>query len=96
MAHFLRSNELPFTPKSITKPIIGAMCRLETIDGNDVLYIVHEWPLRLIRKDVPIAPIPDRVRLIGLAGETIQVTHKFWVTLETVNPYHLVIDIASP
>ncbi len=100
MTHFLRANEVPpdWRCRTLSRPIAAVVCRHER-DGKDDVLRIHDGDgggIVVANLGLPVALVPDRVRVVGPEGEPIRPSTKLWVTLNTIDPYHLVLDTAEP
>lgn len=96
MTHFLRKGEV--SGSSVQQPIACVTCRLEKIGGKEVLRLVDtEDVIGILKVGSLVAPLPDRVSLLPAEDDVpIVAEHRFWVSTETIDPYHVVIDTDSP
>jgi hypothetical protein len=84
-----------------TRLIAGATVRYQK-RGRDRLLIVCtpddvEHPIAAMRMGSQMAPVPDSVKIIDpTTKKPIRPSHRFWVTLETLDPFHMVIDTEWP
>ena len=49
-------------------------------------------PPSLARGDAVFVPLPKEIKVISQDGEPITPTWKFWISTETFDPFHLLID----
>lgn len=94
--HFIQSKDVGPFPRTTKKVLAAVCCHHEKRDGEDVLVITSEDPIRIVKMGTSITALPGRVKIISQEGEAVRASHKFWVTLETFNPYHLVFDHLDP
>lgn len=100
MTHFLLSKERnESTP--ISRPIAGVAVRF-TKRGRDRLLVVctpddTEHPIAIMRTGAQMAPVPDSVKVVDPeTNKPIKASHRFWVTIESFDPLHMVIDTEWP
>lgn len=46
-----------------------------------------------VDKSTPIVKMPENFQIIDENGEELKPTGEFYVTVQTIDPYHLVLDI---
>jgi hypothetical protein len=56
---------------------------------------VQEGGICILTPDALFVPLPERIKVIDLDGKPIKSTWKFFVTIESFNPFHVVIDAPS-
>lgn len=55
--------------------------------------IVHDGSLCLVKGDTLVTELPSEFKVYGIDGEEIPPANKFYITVETINPYHLILDM---
>lgn len=92
MSHVLRKDELHSERELGTRRVgVHAMVerrvRLRTAGHGSGLSVLHA--------DTRIAPLPDRLKVVGEDGEEIKPTRgsRFWITTETIDPMHVVCEL---
>lgn len=98
--HFLRENERGHY-RCTTRPIAAVRVKFETVDKARVLVMCGpdegKSPLGVLRPDVRIAALPADVKILDPeTRKPIKRSKQFWVTAETFDPYHMVIDTDNP
>lgn len=92
--HFLRENER-YGSSELGRPWAAVRVKL---DGAR-LHIVDdgEGALVIAKMDAIFAPLPERIVVVGPDGKIVKPSKRsrFWVTLESIDPYHLVTDAAD-
>lgn len=100
--HLLRKSEAPpeFGLKPSTQRRIAGVCVQHEQRGRDDVLVITEVGdlgcLIVLKLGIGVWPLPDRVKVFNPEGEEIKPEHKFWVTTETFNPYHIVLDTDQP
>lgn len=98
--HFLRKNENPgWGARHTTRVLAAVRVRHETVDREDRLVLDPDPeadPFSFVKPGTALVKLPDRVPVLAPDGSRIKTSHQFWVTTETFNPYHLVLDIQDP
>ncbi len=56
---------------------------------------IQEGGICILKPDALFVPLPDRIKVVDLDGKAIKASWKFFVTVETFNPHHVVIDAPS-
>jgi hypothetical protein len=47
----------------------------------------------IAKPDTQIAELPENYKIVNKDNEEIQPTNKFYISVETINPYHLIFDM---
>ena len=76
----------------LTRAYAGVQVRRENNRKDYVLDDEAEEPLVLVKPDTLLVQL-DEEQVLSPDGESIQPTGRFYATAETINPYHLVLDI---
>jgi hypothetical protein len=86
--HFLRKGELE-CPLALGKPRAAVQVR---VAGTQVA--IMEDSLVVAHRDALFVPLPERIKVVGPDGKVVTPSRdsRFWVTVETIDPYHLVIE----
>lgn len=101
MTHFLLTKEKEGRSHFISRPIAGVTVRFEK-RGRDRLLVVCsiddvEHAIAIMQMGAQMAPVPASVKVIDAATrKTIKPSHRFWVTLESLDPFHMLIDAEWP
>lgn len=63
--------------------------------GKDVSLEVQTDGIGVAKSDAQLSPLPDRVKVVDVDGKVVTPSHgsSFWVTSETIDPFHGVIEI---
>lgn len=85
MSHIVKGG----SPKAIGRKHCAVKVQIK--DKN--LYLVEDG-FCIVTPDTLILPLPSDIKVYSEDGEEIPASGKFYVSAETINPYHLVIDIA--
>ncbi len=92
MTHIVGVKERVLHDVRFNKPV-GAM-RVKR-SGNTLL-LDHDRPGLVIAKwDVIWVPLPESVKIV-CEGRFVQAFNRFWITVESFDPYHLVCDRTEP
>lgn len=100
MTHFLLSKEKDQSMPT-SRLIAGAAVRYQK-RGRDRLLVVCtpddvEHAIAVMKMGTQMAPVPNSVKVVDPeTRKTIRASHRFWVTLETFDPFHMVIDTEWP
>lgn len=95
MSHFLREYELAGV-QILGKPRAMAKVRVLRKKGSISLEIVPG--LGIARMDTQLVPLPDRVKVVEPSGKKVVRPSKgsaFWVTVETIDPFHGVVELPN-
>ncbi len=100
MSHFLVRGEMESwkRPMTLGRPIAAVVCRHEREGKSDRLRI-HAGDgggIVVAKVGLALAPLPASVRVVGPADEPVEPSTRFWVTLDTFDPFHLVLDVEDP
>lgn len=52
-------------------------------------------PVRLVRPGTLLSPLPPDLRVVDPEGVSIAAAGRFYLTTETCDPYHLLVDVLS-
>jgi hypothetical protein len=85
--HFLGRYEFKFRRHAIRACVTVLVARGRGKDGT--LEVV---PGSVAVMDAEVVRLPDGVMVVGPGGEVIAPTWGFWVTTESIDPYHLLTD----
>jgi hypothetical protein len=90
--HFLRKDELS-CPRELGKA--RAAVRVK-VDGTRLVMTAVD-AIVVAKRDALFVPLPERIRVIGPDGKAIKPSRgaRFWITVETLDPYHLVTESAE-
>lgn len=71
-----------------------AAVRVEAIRKNGKYIELRVVPgsLCVIKPDAIVAPIPESLSVVDTDGNPIQAERQFFISTESFDPYHLVID----
>jgi len=95
VSHFLREGELAGV-QILGKPRALAKVRVVRKKGSVSLEIVPE--IGVARMDAQLVPLPDRVKVIEPGGKKAVRPSRgsaFWVTVETIDPFHGVVELPN-
>ena len=76
----------------LRQPYAGVQVRRRNGRKDYVLDDEAEEPLILVKPDTLLVELEDE-RVTLPDGEVLNATGKFFVTAETINPYHLILDV---
>lgn len=98
MTHFLLAREKRVG--YLRRPLAAVTVRAAK-KGKDRVLIVQtsdevKHPIGVLKVGVTLAPLPSGVKVLDDEGEPIAPSHGFWVTTETLDPYHMLIDAEDP
>lgn len=81
-----------FLKKATGTPLgmIRAAVKVRYDPKKKALILEKETPM-VLKSDALIAPIPDDIPILDSEGKRIK--GKFHVTIETFNPYHMVVEL---
>lgn len=83
MAHILKN--------TATRPIGKQYCAVKVEVKGKKLIVVGG--VEFVAPDTRIAVLPDGYEVQTMDGETIRPSGTFYITSETINPYHLLMDV---
>lgn len=63
-----------------------------TVEGKK---LITDGELVFVKPDTQIAELPPAYKVIDSNGEEIPPSGKFYITVQTINPYHLIMDIST-
>lgn len=87
--HFAASKDM-WAVRAVQRPW-GAV-EVQVLKGGKTLQ-VKTGSICVIKADALIIPLPKGIRVVSDEGEAIEPTWGFWVTTETFDPWHLLIDL---
>ena len=87
--HFVASKNM-FAARSVQRP--WAAVSVEVLKGGKILQ-VKTGSICVIKSDAMIVPLPKTIRVVSDEGEESTPTWGFWVTTETFDPWHLLLDL---
>ena len=92
--HFLRNDEVRY------RRTLGHRWACVTVRaegrGSERTLIVQEGSIAVLKLGVYLIELPQDVRVLGPDGKQIHASWKFWVTLETFDPFHCLTDMEEP
>ena len=88
--HFLNKDEL-WRARAIQRPCAAVKVRFTRKARERVLTVEHGF-VAILGHDAIIAPLPKDVVVVTEDGEAIEASRGFWVTIETFDPWHLLMD----
>jgi len=84
MSHLLHSSER-VGARPVGRPYAAVLAEKR----GDALQVVDR--VVLIKPDAQVVRLPDRIRI--LSGDSpIEPTWGFWISVETMDPYHAILD----
>lgn len=89
MTHFLKPDEVRGAYDHLTRPRAVVTVRYE---APNLLRVQPDMPIGVVKPDVGMVPVPDRIKVVDPKGKAIRPSGKFLVSTESFNPYHLVAD----
>ncbi len=95
--HFLRQEEAALE-RELGKPYAAVKVR---VTGTQLQIQPHgddnESVISVVRMDTLLAPLPERFRVVGPNGKVVKPSKgkRFWVTTQTIDPFHLVLEAES-
>jgi hypothetical protein len=91
--HFLRKDELDRLDCELGKPYAAVRVRVQgthlvMTPGDEGHCIV------ICKMDTLFVPLPERISVVGPDGQAVKPSKgsRFWVTVETIDPFHLVTE----
>lgn len=97
--HFLRKNEMR-DARTLLQLRAGVRVKLIGKESEQQLVVDvrededAESPLIILKHDVQVAPLPDRVKVFDpIENKQIKPSGRFFVSTETFDPYHVVCDM---
>jgi len=98
MAHFLLKHER--RARWVTRTLAAVTVRVVRRGGQRTLVVQTadevERPIGMLKTGVSIAPLPEGVRVLDSEGDAIPPSRRFWVTTDTIDPFHMLIDTEDP
>lgn len=94
--HFLSSHirRSFLRPEPLGKPRAAVRVWWRKPHAGALFLELHVDPIVLLKADALVFPLPEEIRIVASTdGEVIRPKGKFWVTIETFDPAHLVTDI---
>ena len=77
---------------ALWKPRACVSVRVEYRDRKPVL-IVKDGSVGVLKGDAILVELPKEIPVIGPDGDRIKPTGKFYVTTETFDPHHALVDL---
>lgn len=65
--------------------------KVERINKKEHKYKVTD--VCIIGEDTPMTDLPDNFQIVDAEGAEIKPTGRFLMTAETIDPYHIVVDM---
>ncbi len=87
LTHFGR-----FREDAIVKPRACVAVRVTRQRGPCTLRI-EDAPLRILKADALMAPLPEDVVVLHVDGRVCKATGRFYVTTESFDPCHMLTDV---
>lgn len=91
MSHFLSSDKYGYS-RFTTKPYACVKVQTVRVGRKVQLQIVPENSIFVMKVDTGLRQLPKDIPIVGPDGEVCAASGEFFVTTETFDPYHLVID----
>ena len=88
MSHFL-PRDVVERAEPLRRPHIAAGVR---VDGKRHVLRLTEDPLVIAKAGTLVVELPSNVRVMGTDGRPIAASGRFLVTVETIDPFHLLLD----
>lgn len=93
--HFLRVSERP--PHSITGRVTGKpwACVTVRVESKGERLVVQPGSIAVTKRDTLFWPLPERCSVVDEEGTVVKPSagRRFFVSLETFDPHHLLIEI---
>lgn len=86
--HFLKRDEL-YGGIRTSKPWAAVQVRIER--GSPRTLTIQPG-VSVLKVDVMLIPLPENVRVVDGDGNAVVASHRFWVTTESFDPFHLLLD----
>jgi hypothetical protein len=83
--HLLHKSEIPNYPVILEKPWAAVKVRVEKKDLELTSAIC------VAKAGTAFAELPARIK-VQAEGKPLRAEHKFYISIETIDPYHLLID----
>jgi hypothetical protein len=91
VSYFLRKREIDqWQVRRSKKPLVAVKVHVTARKGSRVLVV--EPGIVGIDSNAMLVPLPKDVVVESDEGEVVQPTWGFWVSIETFDPYHLLLD----
>ena len=88
LASMIFGNMASLYPIQIGKPYA---CVTVEAKGKDFFIIPSN--ISIAKLETLFVPLPNKFRVLSPDGSgVVRPTHRFWITTETFNPFHLIID----
>jgi len=94
MTHFLHRAESVF-PRALRRPHVGVAVEVIKQRPKAVLRIDSERGVFLVSPRTHFVQLPDRVEVHGTDGEAIPPTDTFYISVGTLDPSHIVMDVSQ-
>jgi hypothetical protein len=90
--HFLGARRGHLEDGVLYKP--WAAVKVKVVDRKTVRVFTAdgELPFMVLKMGTPLLRLPDDVRVLGQDDRIIKPSRGFYITLETFDPYHAVVD----
>jgi len=88
--HFLRKAEA----EHWLQQEVGKKRAAVTVKVAGDRLVIEAGGVCVVKWDTLFAPLPERIKVVGPDGKVVQPTKgsRFWVSVETIDPTHLVIE----
>jgi len=87
MAHILRDSR----SRTIGREHAAVMVEV----GKNAKLVVQDKGVQVLKSDTLIAKLPSNYIVVGWDGKGIGALNEFYITVETINPYHYVLDFGK-
>lgn len=91
--HFLRKAELDHLDCELGKPWAAVRVR---VNGTQLVMTTDEsgHAIVICKQDTLFVPLPERIQVVGPDGKVVKPSKgsRFWVTVESFDPFHLVTE----
>lgn len=91
MSHFIKGGSLA----GVYSRNIGKIyCAVKVKFKSNKLY-VEDGGISVVKPDTKIAELPTKFKVYNSENEEVQPSGKFYISVETINPFHLLMDLPS-
>lgn len=87
MAHFL-TKDRAIGGMMLGRPHMAVCAKYE----KGRLVLSDDRAPYVARADARFVPLPEGVAVLGRNGNTLEASGKFWVSVETCDPFHAIVD----
>lgn len=79
--------------KMLDSPKAGVRCFHRPGGKRYVIDPEEGEPIIFVRAGASVVPLDEKCEIVSKDGEIVRASHRFYRTAETIDPYHVVLDI---